>query len=81
MQHEEPRIVNSSTLVRREEESSTATFNYIEIVLILLLMLITVAKRAFFRNKINRRAADVTDHQETPVEKTATSLSAVETSQ
>ena len=81
MQHEEPRIVNL-TLLQREEESHTVTFDCVEIVLILLLLLITVAKRVFFnKNKINREAADVTDHQETTVKKTSSALSAVETSQ
>jgi len=81
MQLEEPRLVNLTLLQRDEESHTGVTFDYVEIVLITLLLLITVAKRALFKNRINRRAADVTDHQETPVEKTATSLSAVETSQ
>jgi len=81
MQHEEPRIVNLTLLRREEEESSTVTFDYVEIVLILLLLLITIAKRVFFRNTINRQAADVTDYQETTDKKTSSELAAVETSQ
>jgi len=81
MQHEEPRFANL-TILRREEESSTLTFDYVEIVLIILLLLITIAKRVFFKNNnnINREAADVTDHEKTD-EKTSSTLSAVETSQ
>ena len=80
MQHEEPRIANL-TILRREEESSSLTFDYVEIVLIILLLLITIAKRVFFKNNnINREAADVTDHEKTD-EKTSSTLSVVETSQ
>jgi len=80
MQHEEPRLSNL-TILRREEESSTVTFDYVEIVLIILLLLITIAKRLFLKNNnINKEAADVTDHEKTN-KKISSTLSAIETSQ
>jgi len=46
MQHEEPRVANL-TILRREEESSTVTFDYVEILLIILLLLITMPNECF----------------------------------
>jgi len=74
MQHEEPYLANL-TILRREEEPSTVTFDYVKIVLIILFLLITIAKRVFFKNNNNTEVVDATN------EKTSSTLSILETSQ